>query len=189
MFSILLPMLLLPIVTASPLHNSRATAFGAVTQFTYSGSGCTQGSNSVAVSSTSNGYMAQVYTFDEFVTGDTQNCELHFQGSGLSAGWQVSLAELDAVGTTKGAVSAVRWFWQAYWSDDAVDTLTLSGSIDSPVGTSVVKANVSEPLWSECIGASGNPGNLNVNFRVVVTGDGSFEVDQEVLKYQFRRCQ
>ncbi|KAJ4394449.1 hypothetical protein N0V93_003667 [Gnomoniopsis smithogilvyi] len=189
MLSSLLPTLLLPLVLANPLHTARATSLGAVTQFVYSGSGCTQGSNSVAVSSTSTGYTVQVYTFDEFTTSDTQNCELHFQGSGLSAGWQVSLTEFDAVGSAKGAVSAVWWFWQAYWSDDAADTLTLSGAIENPAGTSLVKANVTEPLWSQCIGASGNPGILNVNFRVVVTGEGSFEVDKEMLKYQFRRCQ
>lgn len=124
MLSKVLPILLFPFALAKPLHNARATALGAVTQFVYSGSGCTQGSNSVVVS-TSSGYTVQTYTFSEFETSDTQNCELHFQGSGLSAGWQVSLAELDAVGTTKGAVSGVRWFWQAYWSDDAADTVRL----------------------------------------------------------------
>lgn len=126
MFTTLLPtlLLLLPVALASPLTTPRTTAaLGAITQFVYSGSGCTQGSNSVSISPTSNGYTTQVYTFNQFATSDTQNCELHFQGSGLSPGWQVSLAELDVVGSTRGAVSAVRWFWQVYWSDDAADTV------------------------------------------------------------------
>lgn len=127
MLSEFLPMLLLlPLSLANPLlqsHTARAAAVGAITQFRYSGSGCTQGSNSVAVSPTSSGYTVQIYTFTDFETSATQNCELHFEGSGLSAGWQVSLAEVDAVGSTTGAVQAVGWFWQGYWSDDASDTV------------------------------------------------------------------
>lgn len=131
MFSTLLPtllLLLLPLTQANFLTTPRTTtttAPGAIAQLVYSGSGCTQGSNSVAISPTSNGYTTQVYTFNEFATSDTQNCELHFQGSGLSTGWQVSLAELDVVGSARGGVvSAVRWFWQIYWSDDAADTVS-----------------------------------------------------------------
>lgn len=67
--------------------------------------------------------------------------------------------------------------------------LTLSGTVDNPPSTAVITANATEPLWSRCIGADGNPGILNVNFRVVVVGNGSFKVDREVLKYQFRSCQ
>lgn len=72
--------------------------------------------------------------------------------------------------------------------------LTLEGSIDSTSanasGSTTVRASVPDPLWSQCIGADGNPGILNVNLRVAVAGGaGSFEVDSEVLKYQFRRCQ
>lgn len=130
MFSTLVPNLalllhLLPLALANPLITTprTTTALGAITQFVYSGSGCPQGSNSVSISPASVGYTTQVYTFSDFATSDTENCELHFQGSGLSPGWQVSLAELDVVGSARGAVSAVRWFWQVYWSDDAADTV------------------------------------------------------------------
>lgn len=113
----------LPFSHAVTTHPHRSHDAAAITQFRYSGSGCTQGSNSVTVSPTSSVYTTQVFTFKDFDTSDTENCELHFQGSGLGAGWQVSLAELDAVGSTTGDVQAVNWFWQGYWSDDASDTV------------------------------------------------------------------
>lgn len=80
------------------------------------------------------------------------------------------------------------------WTLMICQQLTLEGSIDSTSanasGPTTIKASVSDPLWSQCIGADGNPGILNVNFRVAVaSGAGSFKVDSEVLKYRFRRCQ
>ncbi|CAN8099661.1 unnamed protein product [Discula destructiva] len=192
MFFKLITILLAPLALAVPFSpevqtQAHTRASAGITQFRYSGSGCTQGSDSVGISSS--GWTTQVYTFSDFYTSSTENCELHFQGSGLSSGYQVSLAELDAVGKTTGPVKEVDWYWQGYWSDDASDTLTLSGTVFNPSGTSMIKANVSEPVWSKCIGADGNPGILNVNFRVVVAGDGSFEVLKEMLKYQYRKCQ
>ncbi|KAI7785651.1 hypothetical protein LA080_006671 [Diaporthe eres] len=174
---------------------------GTVTQFRYSGNGCTQGSNSVT---RSGGWVSQTYKFSQFEadtiaagTPTTENCELHFQGAGLSPGWQVSLSEADVTGKLVLAPDAkVNYYWQVYWSDDAADTLTLQGAIDNTGGKNkitnnnyTVKANVTDSLWSQCIGADGNPGILNVNFRVAVVGDGSsFDVDTETLNYKFRRC-
>lgn len=129
MFSTLLPTLLLPVALANSLTTpSTPTANpGAITQIVYSGPGCP--SNSVSTPPASIGYNTQVFSFHDFVTSDTQNCELHIQGSGLSPGWQVSLAELDVVGSLRreggGGAAAVRWFWQVYWSDNAADTVIM----------------------------------------------------------------
>lgn len=197
---------------------------GSVTQFRYSGNGCTQGSNSVT---RSGGWVTQTYKFSQFeadtistTTPSTENCELHFQGAGLTPGWQVSLSDAEVTGKLALAPDAkVNYYWQVYWSDDATDTvsldhaiadasegnnmklthftqLTLQGAIDNTGGKSkitnnnyTIKANVTDSLWSQCIGADGNPGILNVNFRVAVVGDASsFDVDTETLRYQFRRC-
>jgi cytoskeletal protein RodZ len=103
---------------------------GTVTQFRYSGNGCTQGSNSVT---RSGGWVSQTYKFSQFEadtitvgTPTTENCELHFQGAGLSPGWQVSLAEADVTGKLVLAPDAkVNYYWQVYWSDDATDTVSL----------------------------------------------------------------
>lgn len=81
-------------------------------------------------------------------------------------------------------------------ADGSSSQLTLQGAIDNTGGKNkitnnnyTVKANVTSSLWSQCIGADGNPGILNVNFRVAVVGDGSsFDVDTETLNYKFRRC-
>ncbi|KKY37937.1 hypothetical protein UCDDA912_g02155 [Diaporthe ampelina] len=200
--------LLLPLTAlSSPLQHAVLStrelpaSVGTVTQFRYSGNGCTQGSNSVA---RSGGWVSQTYKFSQFEadtttagTPTTENCELHFQGAGLSPGWQVSLAEADVTGKLALAPDAkVNYYWQVYWSDDAADTRTLQGSIDNTGGKNkitnnnyTVRANVTDSLWSQCIGADGNPGILNVNFRVAVVGDGSsFDVDTETLNYKFRRC-
>ncbi|KAI3390781.1 hypothetical protein diail_8674 [Diaporthe ilicicola] len=209
MLSELIAAALLPLTAlSSPLlqHTVLSTrdlpaSAGSVTQFRYSGNGCTQGSNSVTRSGS---WITQTYKFSQFeadtisaTTPSTENCELHFQGAGLSAGWQVSIAEADVTGKLVLAPGAkVNYYWQAYWSDDAADTLTLQGAIDNTGGNTkitnnnyTIRANVTDPLWSQCIGADGNPGILNVNFRVAVNGDASsFEVDTETLKYEFRRC-
>lgn len=105
---------------------------GTVTQFRYSGNGCTQGSNSVTLAG---GWVSQTYKFSQFEadtitagTPTTENCELHFQGAGLSPGWQVSLAEADVTGKLVLAPDAkVNYYWQVYWSDDAADTVSLDG--------------------------------------------------------------
>lgn len=230
MLSKLLATTLLPLTAlSSPFHpgvlspRELPASVGTVTQFKYSGNGCTQGSNSVT---RSGGWVTQTYKFSQFEadtitagTPTTENCELHFQGAGLSPGWQVSLAEADVTGKLVLAPdSRVNYYWQVYWSDDAADTvspgsyipelgghsgadgrstqLTLQGAIDNTGGKNkitnnnyTIRANVTDSLWSQCIGADGNPGILNVNFRVAVVGDGSsFDVDTETLNYKFRRC-
>lgn len=131
--------LLLPLTAlSSPLQHQQHAALGArelpasvgtVTQFRYSGNGCTQGSNSVT---RSGGWVSQTYRFSQFEadtttagTPTTENCELHFQGAGLSPGWQVSLAEADVTGKLVLAPDAkVNYYWQVYWSDDAADTVS-----------------------------------------------------------------
>lgn len=138
--SFLLPSLLFPLrALARPApflhevitpHPRDMSAAGAITQFRYSGSGCTQDSNSVSYSPAA-GWTTQVYTFRQFAAGGTddasENCELHFQGSGLGQGWQVSLSELDATGKFAGTgETSVNWFWQIYWSNDASNTVSVS---------------------------------------------------------------
>lgn len=125
-FLFLLPTLALPNphqITTYP----RDTAASTITQFRYSGSGCTQNSNSVTYSPAATWSTPQTYTFKQFAAAvaDTENCELHFQGAGLPAGWQVSVASVEFTGklNLKDDAAAVQWFWQGYWSDDAADTV------------------------------------------------------------------
>lgn len=135
MLSKLLAATLLPLTAlSSPLHVLSArelpASVGTVTQFRYSGNGCTQGSNSVT---RSGGWVSQTYKFSQFEadtvtagTPTTENCELHFQGAGLSPGWQVSLSDASVTGKLVLAPDAkVNYYWQVYWSDDAADTVSL----------------------------------------------------------------
>lgn len=137
MLSKLLATTLLPLTALStPFHpgvlspRELPASVGTVTQFRYSGNGCTQGSNSVT---RSGGWVSQTYKFSQFEadtitagTPTTENCELHFQGAGLSPGWQVSLSEADVTGKLVLAPDAkVNYYWQVYWSDDATDTVSL----------------------------------------------------------------
>lgn len=134
MLSKLLATTLLPLTAlSSPLALSARelpASVGTVTQFRYSGNGCTQGSNSVT---RSGGWVTQTYKFSQFEadtitagTPTTENCELHFQGAGLSPGWQVSLASADVTGSLVLAPdSKINYYWQVYWSDDAADTVSL----------------------------------------------------------------
>lgn len=144
MLSKLLATTLLPLTAlCSPLQHTVLSrrelpaSVGTVTQFRYSGNGCTQGSNSVT---RSGGWVSQTYKFSQFEadtitagTPTTENCELHFQGAGLSPGWQVSLAEADVTGQLVLAPDAkVNYYWQVYWSDDAADTVSLAMLIYIP---------------------------------------------------------
>jgi hypothetical protein len=129
--------LLLPLTALStPFHpgvlsrREMPAAVGTVTQFRYSGSGCTQGSNSVTRAGA--GWDSQTYRFSQFeadtvnpATPTTGNCELHFQGAGLSPGWQVSIAGAEVTGALALAPGAkVNYYWQVYWSDDAAHTVS-----------------------------------------------------------------
>lgn len=74
-----------------------------------------------------------------------------------------------------------------------VEQLSLQGTIDSNDNISNPRYTIVQPattrLWSKCIASDGNPGILNVNFRVAIIGDGGdFDVDTETLKYQWRKC-
>lgn len=147
MLSKLLAITLLPLTALStPFHpgvlspRELPASVGTVTQFRSSGNGCTQGSNSVT---RSGGWVSQTYKFSQFEantitagTPTTENCELHFQGTGLSPGWQVSLDEADVTGKLVLAPDAkVNYYWQVYWSDDATDTVSLEDNVPDLLDT------------------------------------------------------
>ena len=98
----------------------------ALTAFRYSGSGCTQGSNSVK---RDGGWSDATFTFSDFTANSpgedaTENCEVHYQGSGASAGWQVSVSELNVNGkVVLPPEIRFNYYWQIYWSDDAPNTV------------------------------------------------------------------
>ena len=99
----------------------------ALTAFKYSGSGCTQGSNSVK---TVGGWNEATFSFSDFIANSpgedaTENCEVHFQGSGASAGWQVAVSELNVNGkVVLPPGTRFDYYWQIYWSDDASNTVS-----------------------------------------------------------------
>ena len=127
-FKTLILAALLPLANCGPVAvRDTPASLPALTAFRYSGNGCTQGSNSVK---RVGGWTDATFTFSQFIADgpgkdSTQNCEVHYQGSGASAGWQVSVSELNVNGkVVLLAGSRFNYYWQIYWSDDASDTVS-----------------------------------------------------------------
>lgn len=56
-------------------------------------------------------------------------------------------------------------------------------------GLTTIEATVQNPVWSDCTTTNSNPGILNVNLRVAISGGtASFDVANEILKYRTRNC-
>ena len=114
---------LLPLASSSPLV-ARDPTFSDfdVTAISFSGSGCPQGSNSAALSGN---WQSSAVSFKQFGGVDTENCQVHFQGSGATPGYQVTLAEVDVQGSVVlKAGTTFNSFVQAFWSQDAAKTVS-----------------------------------------------------------------
>lgn len=113
---------LLPLASSSPIEvNEPAFSDFDITAVQFSGSGCPQGSNSASLSG---GWQSSTVAFKQFGGSETENCQVHFQGSGATPGYQVTLSEVDVVGSVVlKAGTTFNSFVQAYWSQDAAKTV------------------------------------------------------------------
>ncbi|TPX16463.1 uncharacterized protein E0L32_003757 [Thyridium curvatum] len=170
-----------------------------ITSVKYSGQGCPQGSDSVARTGDFGnlGFKFSKFAANSPGTSSTTACEVHVQASGGSSGWQVSLADIWVKGHAVLQPGAcANYFTTAFWSDDPTDTVTVRGTLnndDDKVLDVPVTIHNSVPTgkssWSQCIGGDGNPGILNVNFRVALSDERNiFTVDAEDVKFRWRQC-
>ncbi|KAF2202024.1 hypothetical protein GQ43DRAFT_431120 [Delitschia confertaspora ATCC 74209] len=193
MLPLILLTTLLPLASSSPVTR-RDPDFSTfdITSVQFSGPGCPQGSNSASIDGNWNNSNLHFKQLGTALPGDgSENCQVHFQGSGATPGWQVSLSEVSAYGKASlKPGTKFQWFVQAFWSDDAADTLTLESDTTDCDGPITLHAKANRDVWSKCVGADGNPGILNVNLRGALNGDkgGSFEINTENLKYKWRKC-
>ncbi|EDU42359.1 conserved hypothetical protein [Pyrenophora tritici-repentis Pt-1C-BFP] len=154
---------LLPLLT--PLALAAPPTAPRISRLVFSGSGCPSSSSSVTSTSATLGDTAGV-TFSQLRGSNTDNCAVHVQSTGASAGWQVAVRGVTYEGDVvlKGA-SGLDTYTQVFWSDRASDT------------------------WSKCTGADGDPGILNINFRPIVQGNyGSYDFKSAVWKLEWRTC-
>ncbi|KAH8887302.1 hypothetical protein GQ53DRAFT_827466 [Thozetella sp. PMI_491] len=164
-----------------------------ITSVSYSGNGCPDNLDN------SGDFNNPTFTFRHFVASSpgvnqTVNCEIHLQSAGGSAGWQVSLSEVDVRGhVVLDPGMRLNYYVQTYFSENAGNTVTArervggdGQALDYPVQ---IRQGLRE-LWSPCTGGNGAPGILNVNFRVSLMGDGHgyFEGTSETWNFNWRRC-
>ncbi|KAK3694391.1 hypothetical protein B0T22DRAFT_452367 [Podospora appendiculata] len=133
-------------------------------------------------------------------TTQTLNCQVMIQTTGASPGWQVAVSD----NWVRGHVylepgTALDFLTTVYFSQSASQTASVRGRINNRDGSSTLDQSVtlhndltSSRVWSPCTGSDGTTGILNVNFRGVLTGDGSskahFEASTENWDLDWRRC-
>ncbi|KAI8632156.1 hypothetical protein F5Y19DRAFT_388325 [Xylariaceae sp. FL1651] len=178
-----------------------------VTSISYSGEGCPSSAPDVERTGAGfgdigfrlNGFEAKLPGIDTSST----NCQVHLQATGCTAGWQVGIHDA----TIKGHLvldpgASVTWYLTSFWSEDAGDTTTISGTIANNGGGRTDQdvsqtANASPIAWSPCSKSDGFLGTLNVNFRVALNAAGNqygyFGKDSDTAaaeswSYVWRRC-
>jgi hypothetical protein len=94
-----------------------------ISQLVFSGSGCPNDSGSVKADSANLGDTFGV-SFSALKGTTTDNCAVHIQSSGASAGWQVALKEITYEGDVnlKGN-SGLDTYTQVFWSENAGNTV------------------------------------------------------------------
>ena len=114
-----LPLLLAPLIHAAPPAAPR------ISRLVFSGTGCPSSSTSVSSTSATLGDTAGV-TFTQLRGSTTDNCAVHVQSSGASAGWQVAVRGVTYEGDVvlKGD-SGLDTYTQVFWSDKAGDTVSV----------------------------------------------------------------
>jgi hypothetical protein len=95
-----------------------------ITSLRISGSGCPNDSGSVKSSTGVLGDSAS-FTFSQLSSDNTNNCEIHIQSSGGSAGWQVGVQAVTYSGDlTLKPGTQLDTYTQIYWSDNAAETVS-----------------------------------------------------------------
>lgn len=94
-----------------------------ITRLVFSGSGCPNTSNSVRADTAVLGDAVGM-SFSQLKGSSTDNCAVHLQAAGASAGWQVGIREVAYTGhvVLRGR-SALDTFTQVFWSESAGDTV------------------------------------------------------------------
>ncbi|KAH7075990.1 hypothetical protein FB567DRAFT_583152 [Paraphoma chrysanthemicola] len=164
-----------------------------ITKLVFSGSGCPNDSGSVKADTATLGDSAGI-SFTQLKGTDTDNCAVHIQSTGGTPGWQAAIREITYEGDVnlKGN-SGLDTYTQVFWSENAGNTGTLTGGLTC-AGPEIkdyvtVRSSTADLKWSKCIGDSGNPGILNVNFRPVIQGDyGSYDFKHASWKLEWRKC-
>jgi hypothetical protein len=114
------------LVAAAPLDTDVSAApptAPKITSIDYAGNGCAP-KGSVKSSATTLGNAAS-FTFTEFHGDDTQNCGIHLQAQGGSAGWQVAIKEVEYKGTVNlKPGTTLDTTSQIFWSQDASKTVS-----------------------------------------------------------------
>jgi hypothetical protein len=65
------------------------------------------------------------FTFSQLSSDDTNNCEIHVQSSGGSAGWQVGVQAVTYSGDlTLKPGTQLDTYTQIFWSDKAAETVS-----------------------------------------------------------------
>ena len=193
---------LLPLAFSLPTPENEAESIEpgsfSMKDISFSGSACPQGSNSASLSGN---WAASTLNFKQFAAsapddGRTENCGMHVQGSSVTPGWQVALAEASGSGSVNlKAGSTLSSYVTSFWSQDAANTATAQATVAAPSDRTVeqdftVTAKPSKLVWSPCAGSNGYLGILNVNVRLAIAGSkgGSFDLNKENLKWVWRKC-
>jgi hypothetical protein len=95
-----------------------------ITRIVFSGTGCPNDSASVKSDTATLGDTAGV-SFTELKGTDTDNCAVHIQSSGGTAGWQVAVSQITYEGNVNlRGNSELDTFTQIFWSDNAANTVS-----------------------------------------------------------------
>ncbi|KAI1336292.1 hypothetical protein F5Y15DRAFT_419083 [Xylariaceae sp. FL0016] len=180
-----------------------------VSSITYSGSGCPSSSPGVDKLGSWNDLAFRMNGFEAKVPGtatSTENCQVHLQASGCSAGWQVGIKDVYVRGhLALDPGATLDYYVTSFWSQDAANTATIQASLPN-TGTTRLDADVTahasvpdaEVVWSPCSRSDGYLGILNVNFRAALLtadgnqygyfGKGGDSAPLESWGYVWRRC-
>ncbi|KAF7523881.1 hypothetical protein G7054_g11612 [Neopestalotiopsis clavispora] len=155
-----------------------------VTSIQYSGSGCPSSAPGVDKLGAWNDLAFRLNNFEVALpnaAASTENCEVHLQVSGCSAGWQLGIKDVYVRGHLVLDPGAELDFYVTnFWSQDAGATSTVRGVIENTGSTridDIATAHATIPnsrvVWSPCSSSSGDIGILNVNFRAALQADGT----------------
>ncbi|KAK6198208.1 hypothetical protein LQW54_010485 [Pestalotiopsis sp. IQ-011] len=155
-----------------------------VASIQYSGSGCPSSGPGVDKLGAWDDLAFRLNNFEITLPGvaaSTENCEVHLQIAGCSAGWQLGIKDVYVRGhLVLDPGAELDFFVTSYWSQDAATTSTVRGVIENTGGArtdDVTTAHAIIPnsrvVWSPCSSASGDVGILNVNFRAALSADGN----------------
>ncbi|KAK0751787.1 hypothetical protein B0T18DRAFT_317207 [Schizothecium vesticola] len=188
-FAVLATALVPTLVLAAP------PSIPTISKLTFSGPGCTQGSN-LKWSGNLDELTVRYSEFAARNPGDgTSNCQIHIQTTGGTAGWQYALKSTELKGSASlDAGATLTVFTSVYFSEDASNTATVSSSLANTekktIGgdVRVFSDFSSKPIWSAC-NSDGGTGLFHVNTRGALTdAKSTFNANTQTWELKWRRC-